>query len=99
MKLINLDSMREPLAIVIYDRYKEYYGPVIEEIVESGQLLMLCWSGVYWLIPHEVAKECAVALKQHRKNKEAYNTMPPVTINIQQCIPIPSETAKILLEL
>ena len=62
-------------------------------------LVLLSCKGLWFLVPHEVMKECDATMQQRKRNEEALNIMPPITITVQQCIPIPSETAKILLEL
>ena len=72
---------------------------VIEDLVDSKQLVMLRWEGMSWLIPYEIMVECRMLLIHRDKHEDSYNILSPVTITIQQCIPIPSETAKILLEL
>lgn len=99
MKLINIDSVHEPLAIVARDRNGEHYGPIIKYAAKNKQLLMLGWSGMYWLVPHEVANNIMLQIDLQEKLEGTLNTMHPLTIELQQCIPIPSETAKILLEL
>ncbi len=63
------------------------------------QLAMLQWEGMYWLVPIEILWECAMLLKRRNKSEDTYNILQPVSITVQQCIPIPSETAKILLGL
>jgi len=74
--------------------------PTSHDKVDYKHLTMLQWEGLYWLIPIEILRECELILKQRLQDKIIFcNVLPPVTINIQQCIPIPSETAKILLEL
>lgn len=95
MKYIELRSITEPLAI----EANEYWGSFFKGMAEKKQLLMLGWSGMYWLVPHEAMSECVTIMDQRQKSLEVFNAPPPVTISIEQCIPIPSETAKILLEL
>ena len=62
-------------------------------------LVMLQFNGLYHLIPREIMDECVMLLDHRAKSEGDYSVLPPVTITLQQCIPIPGETAKILLEL
>lgn len=73
--------------------------PTFHSKVNYKHLALLQWQGMYWLIPIELLMECELLLKHRLKNKEAYNMMSRVVISVSQCIPIPSKTAKILLEL
>jgi len=73
--------------------------PTFPGKVTYKQPAMLQWEGMYWLVPVEILKECATALKQRKQFEGAYSELPPVLIGIHQCILIPSETAKILAEL
>ncbi len=95
MKFIELRSITEPVVI----EANEHWGALFEDMVREKRLLMFGWSGVYWLVPHEVMKECDMAVRQCKRNEDALSPLPPITITLQQCIPIPGETAKILLEL
>ncbi|MCP4598500.1 hypothetical protein [Neptuniibacter sp.] len=69
------------------------------DVVNGECLIMLQWEGLYWLVPYEILVECDMLLKHRDKYEDSYNILPPVSITVQQCIPIPGETAKILLEL
>ncbi len=63
------------------------------------RLALIQCDGLYYLVPHEIMSECLMVINQRERNKNDLNILSPITIGIQQCIPIPSETAKILLEL
>ncbi len=71
----------------------------IADCMSTEVLVMLSCKGAHYLVPHEIMKECDTMVYQHNRDREALNTLPPITVAREQCIPIPGETAKILLEL
>jgi len=70
-----------------------------QKMIANGGLVMLQHDGLYWLVPIEITRESILILEHRDRSEGNHNALPPVTITLQQCIPIPSETAKILLEL
>ena len=94
IKLCNLDKniIDVPIAVSTW-RADLKNGAAREE------LIMLQRNGMYWLVPIEIIKESVMVLEHRDKSEKDYNVLPPVTITVEQCIPIPSETAKILMEL
>lgn len=94
IRTIHISNTGLPVDVV--DRL----GPItFDDTIRDGQLVMLQHGGLYFLVPREILQECALLLERRKKDEEAFNILPPITIIVQQCIPIPSETAKILLEL
>ncbi len=69
------------------------------EIITGKQLVILRSEGLYFLIPRETMLESSVLHGYQNTASNNYNLSPCISISIGQCIPIPSETAKILLEL
>ena len=95
MKYIELRSITKPVAI----EANKHWGSLFEDIAKNQQLLMFGWSGMYWLVPHEIMEECVTTIQQQKGDEGTFNALPPVTITLEQCIPIPGETAKILVGL
>ena len=70
-----------------------------QDIFQHRKLILWQWDGLYFLVPREIIQDAALMLDQLDKSKGALNGVPIPIIKTYQCIPIPSETAKILLEL
>lgn len=96
LQLITIDGIDKPIDIVALLAAD---NATVGEMVCCQELVVLHWEGMFWLIPHEVMKECHASSHNYAKIKDSLNVLPPITITLQQCIPIPGETAKILLEL
>jgi len=69
----------------------------ITQHADLEQLIMLSCEGLYFLIPYEILENNAV--KFYKKMDGQFSPSPPPAIGLHQCIPIPSETAKILAKL
>lgn len=90
----DMDNIEPAIPLVVNN-----CDDMINDVITTKRLLMFRCNGLHFLVPWEVLKECAMALEQRKQFEDAYNRLPPVTISVSQCIPIPSETAKILLGL
>ena len=73
--------------------------PINVYITDPRQLLMFSCGGLYWLVPYEVVKNYAMSAHIKYKSTDVYSIPSLDNITIEQCIPIPSETARILLGL
>ncbi len=94
--LISIDGIDKPIDIVALLAAD---NATASEIVCCRELVVLHWEGMFWLIPHEVMKECSASLHNYARSKDDLNVLPRVTITLHQCVLIPGETAMILLEL
>ncbi len=70
-----------------------------QDIFQHRKLILWQWDGLYFLVPREVVQNIALVLDQLKKSEDNLNSTPTPLVKTYQCIPIPSETAKILLEL
>lgn len=70
-----------------------------QSVFQHKNLILWVDKGLNFLVPRETIQEIALAINQREKFEDALNCLPPLTIQAHQCIPIPSETAKILIEL
>ena len=77
----------------------EGWLPNLKVAIEEKVLTMFHEDGMYWLLPMEVQKELVMLVEYRNATENDYSMMLPVNITLEQCIPIPSETAKILMEL
>lgn len=67
------------------------------QCADLEQLVMLSCKGLYFLVPYEILQDNAARF--YKKIDGSFNPSLPPEIGLHQCIPIPSETAKILMEL
>lgn len=74
---------------------------IIKDAVSNERLIMLMHDGLHFLLPFEIAQNCMDVLQNQERRDSAttHNTLPPASITLEQCIPIPSRTASILMTL
>ena len=74
---------------------------VLKGAVAGEQLIIFVCEGLHYLLPFEIAQNCMDVLQNQERRDSAttHNTLPPASITLEQCIPIPSRTASILMTL